>query len=610
MNSLGWSVPQLNEQGQVIGLNIKKTPSGVLNSWVDNYKKDEYKNIGLARTIVNDKYSNIAMQTFQSNFTKWWYTDNYNEQIEVAKLLQNTEDLNLLVDKITDSNKKAEFKEKLNRPNQSFGVREKYRLEIFDELKKQNNGDEDAAAVIYTDYVKNQREKLKQTVNAATTVSEEVKKRMLAQIEKATDFNSLAESSRRTEVKSGTTFILDYELTTDGSYPTKWYFGTNYHVVDGFDENNLAGFGLNRLDKQYPSIFSTLRTNAFETKIKKFSLPGKSFKRVIDGRDFFKWDPNTYSADKTETNKEFLDFAIFEVDFSKLSETELYGEKNAADFAKLVTNNYANLEDNQKLTIASYDYLTEHEKIDVPILKRQKDKKDFETYDQLYAVSYPASLSKGFVDDWLNQYEDEADYNARKNTFSLWTNADYNYYKQQQPSDAESLKRTQRGGHLSHSIVLRTFKDKPGVFDRFLNAPVVGEPYKSDEDNKTYYQSGLAYLYKGYSPGGGASGSSIRNQRNELVSFLTTAYNSQQLSSGLAVRSNGQDLNNLFNGYNIPQYDLVYGGGKDQNKSFREELGKLRPNIKTFLFKNGTNEIPEKYVFKNTNNTESSNNIS
>ncbi|MCU9931472.1 DUF31 family protein [Mycoplasmopsis felis] len=92
----------------------------------------------------------------------------------------------------------------------------------------------------------------------------------------------------------------------------------------------------------------------------------------------------------------------------------------------------------------------------------------------------------------------------------------------------------------------------------------------------------LRYLYKGYAPGGGASGSSVRNQRNELVGLVTTAYLQQVLTSGLAIRSQGFDFENLFNGYNLPQYDVVYGGGKDQAKSFRETIKSLYPNKRTF----------------------------
>ncbi len=60
-------------------------------------------------------------------------------------------------------------------------------------------------------------------------------------------------------------------------------------------------------------------------------------------------------------------------------------------------------------------------------------------------------------------------------------------------------------------------------------------------------------------------------------------------------RSPGKDYNKLFGNYNLPQYDLIYGGGKDQKNSYRQALeakyksmnGKtLKPNY----FENGLAE--------------------
>ncbi|MCU9934320.1 hypothetical protein NWE61_04180 [Mycoplasmopsis felis] len=87
-----------------------------------------------------------------------------------------------------------------------------------------------------------------------------------------------------------------------------------------------------------------------------------------------------------------------------------------------------------------YDYLSSHDKIDVPIIKNQKDKKPFEEYDQLYGVSYPATSSNGFLDTYLDKSEDAPALKNAKNTFSLWTNADYNLYKSAIPQDQEKEK--------------------------------------------------------------------------------------------------------------------------------------------------------------------------
>nr|WP_307908446.1 hypothetical protein [Mycoplasmopsis bovis] len=54
-------------------------------------------------------------------------------------------------------------------------------------------------------------------------------------------------------------------------------------------------------------------------------------------------------------------------------------------------------------------------------------------------------------------------------------------------------------------------------------------------------------------------------------------------------RSPGKDYNKLFGNYNLPQYDLIYGGGKDQKNSYRQALeAKYKfnewKNFKTKLF--------------------------
>ncbi|MCU9935492.1 hypothetical protein [Mycoplasmopsis cynos] len=41
-----------------------------------------------------------------------------------------------------------------------------------------------------------------------------------------------------------------------------------------------------------------------------------------------------------------------------------------------------------------------------------------------------------------------------------------------------------------------------------------------------------------------------------------------------ALRSNGMNYNGLFGEYNLPQYDVIYGTGKDQQNSYRDEMKK------------------------------------
>ncbi|WP_165001846.1 hypothetical protein [Mycoplasmopsis bovirhinis] len=45
-----------------------------------------------------------------------------------------------------------------------------------------------------------------------------------------------------------------------------------------------------------------------------------------------------------------------------------------------------------------------------------------------------------------------------------------------------------------------------------------------------------------------------------------------------AFKSGGFGYQGLYGQYNLPQYDLVHGGGKDQNNSCRETMFKTSLN--------------------------------
>jgi len=114
---------------------------------------------------------------------------------------------------------------------------------------------------------------------------------------------------------------------------------------------------------------------------------------------------------------------------------------------------------------------------------------------------------------------------------------------------------------------------------------------------------GLEYLPKHFAPAGGASGTSVRNQKNELVAIYHAKYDSSKTGLAAAFRSEGYDYQGLYGNYNLPQYDLIYGGGKDQTekKSYREAMKDIyqNNNIKTALFPDGFDKIPDEFKFNN-----------
>ncbi|MCV3743326.1 DUF31 family protein [Ureaplasma sp. ES3154-GEN] len=531
----GYTLPVYNNDGEFDGLSIAKKLPGQGPSWVDSYNRNQYRNKGLARVLLNKEYQTMGEQTFGISFTN---------------------------------------------KNQS--------------------------------YIKGNEE----NPNIPTS-----------------DPSKFPLTTSR-----GTVWILDYEKTTDGSYPTKWYFGTNLHVADLL-RNNTRGVSLSRLNKNPPlqtkftltehdSNFSTfiigtdLKTEEETTRISEI------FKVVYSATDFLEKDPSDYLASKYKEEfkdrKEFLDFAVIEVDFSKIKPNEwsIISKNNVvpenivnnnAKVAEALTNNYANETDKQ-IKFLDYDYLSRNKENQAPLLKADFDKY---TGDQFFLLGYPLAIE----DFYFGKYDEERVKNWVRWSTSLWTNGKYEFFDKlvlpevgtTDEERAEHAKELAKGGRFSYQVGYRSFLNKPGVSDAFIASPRNGDKYLTTHDGKQYVSFGLQYMPRDYEPFGGASGSSMRNQHNAVIGVYHTA--TRFTSTGLvgALRSEGFDYNGLYGTYNLPQYDLIFGGGKDQKTSYRQalkELNKNNPNVRTNIFPNGFEEenIEEKYRFKNEPSTSNTNN--
>lgn len=148
----------------------------------------------------------------------------------------------------------------------------------------------------------------------------------------------------------------------------------------------------------------------------------------------------------------------------------------------------------------------------------------------MFILGYPLAVR----DHFLEPYIDDDQLKFIQYDYSLWTNADYTFYKinlgEDDVRNAKIIERLNRGNWLSYNIGYRTFKNKPGINDAFLSAPRIGSNlYKSSEDNKDYVAFGLQYMPRWYVPYGGASGSSVRTQNNELVLFFIQLINQLKL---------------------------------------------------------------------------------
>ncbi|WP_027121441.1 Ig-specific serine endopeptidase MIP [Mycoplasma leonicaptivi] len=625
-DSFGMSMPQYDSNGNFTGLSVRTSGAGVLRSWFDWYpravgktgdelEKAKAQDVGVARFITNETYSNIALQTFSAGFSWFQFSADTNEQKILEEVFKDDQDLNILINKIKDEEQKQDFIRQYKGNEQNDQIKNIIIPKIYEQLTKDYDPSE--SENIKEDYWKNQQQKIIQRAKARTDLKDSTKHAVEAAVKKTYDFVRFQSQSRAQSNERGTAWILDYQLEDGKSYPTKWYFGTNYHVVDGKTPDKLQGFSLDRLNKDYPSVLNVLKTTTYEDKIDKISISPKAFRRIYDAVDVFTWDPKEYLIDKKDERKEFVDFAVFEVDFTKVDPKDynFKGISGPEEFAKFVTNDYANLAENKKLKPASKDYLSSFEDINAPVSKedsRYNASKPLSQYDNLYILGYPISRTpggQGQADFFLYIDENQAAQNAdqiksAEHSYSLWTNADHRDYNLNPSSISQEKKeRLNRGNWLSSNLTLRTFKDKPGVIDRFLSQPAVADKlYISSETGQEYYYSGLGYVFKSFAPGGGSSGSSVRNQNNEVVGVNDSHYYYALTNTGSGLRSQGFNFEGLYGGYNLPQYDLIYGGGKDQKTSYRQKLKELGIT-KTYLFPNGVeeNNIPESHRFsKNT----------
>ncbi|WP_120160766.1 Ig-specific serine endopeptidase MIP [Mycoplasmopsis bovirhinis] len=430
----------------------------------------------------------------------------------------------------------------------------------------------------------------------------------------------------------GTAWIIDYELTEDGSYPKKWYIATNLHVGNMLNDNTTY-FNLTRLDPEAPLNENlTLRSpntinynnkpvnkyfTTFQINLEIPDLKDK-VKMVYKAVDFLKADPKDYLSQQQQTKftdfKEYIDFAVLEIDFSSKTDTiglEIRNPKNensfasAEEFMEKLTNGFAN---NKEVKFIPESYLTNYGKINLPLVND-----DWSTNDTLFALGYPKDFDSDFLSwprditgDQIVPYVEKR-YNFDYNFRNLWTNQTTLAPKYIDISENTGEVKTKDnnnaiGNRLTNSPTVTTFKNKPGVFDNFLTWPLVAtdtEPLKTIYQGKStpLIQMGLGYSLANYEAPGGASGSSVRNQNNELVSIFHSIGHNTLLGMSTAFRSEGFDYQGLYGSYNLPQYDLIYGGGKDQLTSYREELQKLYPNAKTHLFPKGLSVIPNEFKF-------------
>ncbi len=572
---------------------------------IDTVHRNPFRSNGLARTLLNETYKTIAEQTYQVSFTVLNTFE--KEKTELRKLKEkigswNQEQINSFTFK-DRSTLKAEYE---------------FRLQDLEAEKKKLTPE--ALRGVEQSFA-DRKKKLDDDYKRESERLEKITKEQLqAEIEK-----KISEHTAKHTTESGTMWLMDFMLPENGKTATKFYFGTNSHVARVIT-GPTHKFSMTRLNENV-GVGSTLRLSNLDDRFTKFlfdSVPGDAVNVIFQATDFLESKPADFleksQAAKFKDVEEFMDFAVIEIDFEKVLQNKeslgvisnnqfLNNEfsnkyKNTEELIKLITNNYQSKVE-KHIKFKSGSYLKDYDQIDRPIIINNKNAEEVSKYnnlESLYILGYPLSVG----DYFLENYIDEDQQREVRNNFSMWINADDKYYKNvttQEGAPASHPKENlKRGEFLSYEIGYRSFIDKPGLTDGFIAASRTGSDLYS-VNGKKYFNYGLHLMPRSYVPMGGASGSSVRNKKNELIGVFHTANSSAKTGLAAVFRSFGYDYKGLLGSYKLPAYDLIYGGAPGQKNSYRQALEKkYQTNGKTYktnLFKEGVSKenIPAEFEF-------------
>ncbi|VEU68512.1 Membrane-associated lipoprotein precursor [Mycoplasmopsis pulmonis] len=358
---------------------------------------------------------------------------------------------------------------------------------------------------------------------------------------------------------SGTTWILDYQLTEDGSYPLTWYFATNAHVATYFSSRDFpesTKYFRGETEEVYLRRWDLKKTGTNIQKIENddkpentLTVPRKNVKLVFMGNDYLTTKPNDYFRDLA-SYEEIIDFAVFEIKFQNEAE------------ARKFTSDYALWEEKDKNNFIKDSLLKDY----------------LQTTNNYYYISgYP---------DPTERNED----GIRKE----------NQIRALVPSINKPVEDTVEG--LDAKIY-----EKGAMLSEFENNSMFGKKGIVDSSaffkgttlniwGQKYYYSGLLYYFRNTALSGGSSGSKTVDKNNKIVGIHALGSDLSGLTGSVAFKSEGFKVQGLpsfwYRNYFIPQYDLIYGGGKEQKKSYKDSLKnikKIDSNFKTHLFPKGFN---------------------
>lgn len=389
---------------------------------------------------------------------------------------------------------------------------------------------------------------------------------------------------------TGTTWILDYKLTNDNSYPTTWYFGTNTHVLDNlkiendklypdragvwkdnkftvYNTNSISLYQVNnpQVDEKFNNFWGSTEDRWNKATIELvtrnpdngeqiqdsghwsgyYKNGNKKAKTIFLGNDFLKTSPKEFSNhSKWSNTEEYADFAVMELTF------------DSEEQARKITNNYADNKDNK------FKYYTNDFISNLNLMT-----------NNYYVVGYPYA-----GEDW-----------------NLYVNKTNREYEQ----------KNKNGGKPASSPNYNTFSfknGKSGIIDGAIGMPWFGSRYEYVDNNdidknykkdKFYNTWGLLLSLDNAALQPGASGSLVMDDNGYAIGAFFSSDPTANTGQAQLFYSDGYSYKGYYGNYFLPSYDLIKGGKPLQNSSYFDGLvgwyGK-DPNFKTNLFPNGLSQ--------------------
>ena len=381
--------------------------------------------------------------------------------------------------------------------------------------------------------------------------------------------------------KTGTAWILDYQLPEDNSYPLTWYFGTNAHVIDDlrvandqlypekfakwdptnqryraqntrrisfakllnpqantpYKDSNGGGWEINDLN-----LIDPTKEDLNWQKQEGFYLENPPVKTIFQGFDFLSTSPNQFSAvNPWKDKEEYADFGVFEITFRDENQ------------ARAITNNYANWDESLK-----FKYRKNTDFINDPELAPKL----------IHELGYPSD----------------------NNIKHVATNTNAISFAQGN---------TNQNNGLTKSPNYATWTHVNGIFDAHIAMSDFGYAYEwmdnsvsdLDQVRKTtpYVGYGLIYGTEAGNMRGGSSGALSIDQDGYAIGIHYASDNNSAMGGTQAFVSKGYDYQGYYGNYNLPEYDLIAGGGQYQKASYFQNMQKLygKTNVKTRLFPQG-----------------------